>query len=1296
MSSTIIPDTHVKSQLAVLRDAMSKLEPIEAAALPEDDGQVNEVEYRWPSEAERRIDDEDVADEDVGEVSEEELVEFLQCQEALQVREASDNLTDYMPCQECPKLSQTEPVKPPLPDWVEPELQELCQVNKTAMQAEPVQPALPEWVEPDMLEVPTAYEYTKVCCAATGEESGPLSFDSEKESDAEDDFVVSCVPELQVLAPPVCTMESSPPEPCVKMSPRELAVVEADAGEDDLDFLASLAASSPASPASAATEPPHRELELELAAEAACSWEEEDEAASPDPASGISASKGAEVDVEEDQDLVDVPLSRVDTEAESSTLPIPAESPLGVPLALPFQEDIALPVELIQVRQPGPSRVVTLAVSSCARPHSAPALEAPPAPTWTDSFDFTVPDEVQPPMPLPQRKGCRSVTGGRVIAASRLDNKRPSTGSLPGGFVDRGSGPLQVRATCSLTLPTRSPLAAEEPTSGDNTDVPRSSRSSMSEGGSSSSGSRRSSQDRLSPASEAEYEGLARWLRSEDFFTMSTPRSASRVKDSPCEDVPPWLKAPSPVRRLKEAQPEEPDDWDKKVRKGLSPDPSAVAALPSSPALGGRGGGGVGRDAFLPLPISSEVQIPQRRDWRNHHDRFQQRRSVWCAFVPRPESCNTRPGLKAEAAEASPEAPSACNFLRQQFADIDFNNHRLVSRDNLVEFICGRLSRDSNSEALEELENLMRESARRCFRQAIMQPRGLHVEDWVHYGLMLASAPSQLAHDLLNRRLRRELEWRPTLLRQLIEAFEAADVRGIGSLRPSDVLYTFETGDRMLKVLGIESEDHISYYDFVAYCLGLRKTPVVLNWYDVSYGYAQWFPSKVLGGQKLDGIWHTGVVAFGREYWYGGKVFSSDPGHAPFPPGPLRSTHLGYTHRTREELEDFLRFEMVPRYTRENYDVMRHNCNHFSEEVSSFLVQGSHIPEEALMQPESLMSPNLFEKFRPYVNTWLSGFEATGGDAGIDDLIAEWRARLWPGDLALYVPHGDHHEPARLVQVSNVDNWAGTCDVAYFESQEHNVPSNCTTRDARALRWDSCAHSESFWDWKVVRRQAVQICLLRPHTVCGRGHSGTAGSGLCGNVRAQLKNTNPDVQVHLRRKGMVYAHCPQGHFMACCSRRRSWSWTRAPSCGICGKSVAFGEGLLECAACSFYICGPCDHKGLFRGYYSLGSIDAGMAKLLIEEMQWVRYKAKRYMSAAGAVGMLELDAWLKRVAPRLYGDLGLDVPTTVELIQAYRRYNRGQDGSPARFAGLAEEEFCDLLFELLALLAVGSAGVVSL
>ncbi|CAE8585330.1 unnamed protein product [Polarella glacialis] len=114
----------------------------------------------------------------------------------------------------------------------------------------------------------------------------------------------------------------------------------------------------------------------------------------------------------------------------------------------------------------------------------------------------------------------------------------------------------------------------------------------------------------------------------------------------------------------------------------------------------------------------------------------------------------------------------------------------------------------------------------------------------------------------------------------------------------------------------------------------------------------------------------------------------------------------------------------------------------------------------------------------------------------------------------------------------------------------------------------------------------------------------------------------------------------------------------------------------------FCTCGPCDRKGLFRGYYSLGSIDPAAARLLVQEPAWIRYKAQRYLAAAACpVGcLLDLEVWL-RLAVRLFGDLGSDLPSKVELMELFRWHSEALDGSWSK-EGLNEDQFSNLLSEL--------------
>lgn len=51
--------------------------------------------------------------------------------------------------------------------------------------------------------------------------------------------------------------------------------------------------------------------------------------------------------------------------------------------------------------------------------------------------------------------------------------------------------------------------------------------------------------------------------------------------------------------------------------------------------------------------------------------------------------------------------------------------------------------------------------------------------------------------------------------------------------------------------------------------------------YDISGGMAKQF-SRQLIGQQVDGIWHTGIVVYGKEFYFGGGISYDMPGQTPF------------------------------------------------------------------------------------------------------------------------------------------------------------------------------------------------------------------------------------------------------------------------------------------------------------------------------------------------------------------------------------------------------------------------------
>ncbi|CAI5532739.1 unnamed protein product [Closterium sp. Naga37s-1] len=127
---------------------------------------------------------------------------------------------------------------------------------------------------------------------------------------------------------------------------------------------------------------------------------------------------------------------------------------------------------------------------------------------------------------------------------------------------------------------------------------------------------------------------------------------------------------------------------------------------------------------------------------------------------------------------------------------------------------------------------------------------------------------------------------------------------------------------------------------------------VVLHVYDLSHGLARQL-SQTLLGTAIDAVYHTGVVAYGTEYWFGAGIQRGVPGRTDFGP-PMEAIRLGCTEIPRDLFEQFLA-DVSANYSPHRYSLLSHNCNHFSDEVAHFLL-GRGIPTRILDLPRHVLS----------------------------------------------------------------------------------------------------------------------------------------------------------------------------------------------------------------------------------------------------------------------------------------------------------------------------------------------------
>lgn len=164
---------------------------------------------------------------------------------------------------------------------------------------------------------------------------------------------------------------------------------------------------------------------------------------------------------------------------------------------------------------------------------------------------------------------------------------------------------------------------------------------------------------------------------------------------------------------------------------------------------------------------------------------------------------------------------------------------------------------------------------------------------------------------------------------------------------------------------------------------------VVLYIYDLTQGMAAMM-SQMLLGRHIDGIWHTAVVVFGREYFYGSHgITSCSPGTTVLHQ-PLRKEVIGQTFIPKSLLTDYLRDLAESSFRGSNYNLLHHNCNTFSEDLCQFLC-GVGIPKYILDLPSEFLSTPLGQTLAPLIASLDSGGDPTANFQHESDFLRAGR-----------------------------------------------------------------------------------------------------------------------------------------------------------------------------------------------------------------------------------------------------------------------------------------------------------------
>jgi len=155
-----------------------------------------------------------------------------------------------------------------------------------------------------------------------------------------------------------------------------------------------------------------------------------------------------------------------------------------------------------------------------------------------------------------------------------------------------------------------------------------------------------------------------------------------------------------------------------------------------------------------------------------------------------------------------------------------------------------------------------------------------------------------------------------------------------------------------------------------------------LNMYDLSNGFAERFGDFIISNH-MEGVWHTGLCVFGKEYFFSRDTVFDDAGMTSFGK-PHKVIRLGYTLWRQSELHKHIVEVCKPKFHRGTYDAIDFNCNNFTNHLSQYLV-GKNLPDEVYNMSQHLKTSSIVRAIRPVLTWWLrDGVVARGNEVSVE------------------------------------------------------------------------------------------------------------------------------------------------------------------------------------------------------------------------------------------------------------------------------------------------------------------------